>query len=648
MHTNHIIVISVVLGFCFFLTMALVTRILLHKHSKHATDESQFHDGITEDQHQLSHVSSVWKRFFSPKSGQIKGYWVPTLSGMIKAGDEGLLPSAKFANQSGHPGELSLQALYEVFAEELRSRPPKERSTYSTEISKFLSSTKRVTSGPKRAQSVSQRRLSQRQSFGSLRRKSMDLSGAEWGLARGMSLKRPSPTLVTMGSGLSRPGNEQSARTSWMKDGQIADSHYGSIGIKVTPAELAALSIILASPLTFGEKTDYAPSKKGAFNISISSDVTEDGKHQITLRQHKRSTTHTPAKGSGLSPLLAKHLATGSLPYKQDKKTVHSILVSTQTLKAVQSGSPLHLHDASFKTKQSRYLSALPSSRELTFHIVSTSPKPQQSSPLTDAISHLPFAGGLVPLATPPLIKTVQFVASGGLPPARLLQRLEGLVDKVNRQAPLLDTFGPMYSPPNAALLLRERERLGRLAAGADVTDFVADKASRMQRYITLLERLLALVPDMKSDDILIAVEEASKKELRRSYADAVTAYRANPSLSSSVVDSHGCPESDARTRRSSIYSHTSEPRSQRSSTASVVTFASPVSSADSHTQNLGKEVEKILKMDLPLSIDTIATVVRLVIVAWTLSVEVVAWEEGEEGFRAPELDKLPQKMVMC
>ena len=62
---------------------------------------------------------------------------------------------------------------------------------------------------------------------------------------------------------------------------------------------------------------------------------------------------------------------------------------------------------------------------------------------------------------------------------------------------------------------------------------------------------------------------------------------------------------------------------------------------------NLGKQVEQVLKQDLPLSIPTIGFIARMVIVAWTLSVEPVAWEEGEQGFRVPDLATLPANTVL-
>jgi hypothetical protein len=152
----------------------------------------------------------------------------------------------------------------------------------------------------------------------------------------------------------------------------------------------------------------------------------------------------------------------------------------------------------------------------------------------------------------------------------------------------------------------------------------------------------MALVPDVKPGDVLAAVQEATRTELERAYADALAAYRASPSRASSVVDSHGCPNSDARSKRLSAYAAS---RSDRSSVASV---ASPTSSTFS-VENLGKLVELVLKAELPLSVEQIGGVARLVLVAWTLSVEKVAWEEGEEGFRVVDLEAWKgREMVLC
>jgi hypothetical protein len=565
-----------------------------------------------------------------------KGHWSPTLTGMIKAGDEGFFPSALFSDLHGLPGKLSLQTLNEVFAEELRSRSMDERSLYTGDVSRFLATTKRVASGPKRVQSVSHKTKSKGRVDGSLgtTRKSFDLSTAEKGFARRLSMKKLAPTLISMRKGLSNVVKERDAHMSWMSNGQITESSNGGMGISIRPAELVALSVILGCPLTVGGKDNYTPSEKGALNISMSSSEAEDGKHQIALQRHKRSTTHVPAQGSSFSPLFAKHFASGSLPYALENTTIHGILVSTETLEIAQAGTPLCLREYAVKTPQSRFLASLPNSYEPSFHIVTVSTQGGLANPLVDAVSMLPFVGGLVPLASAPLIKTIRFIASGGLPPLRLLQRLEALVDKVNGHAPGVHVFGPLYDQQNVALLYRERERLGKLATKTYTPDSIADKASRMQRYITLLERLMALVTDIVQEDVLAAVQQATKKELERSYTDAVAAYQVNfLDTASSLSHDHSEPYTGIR--------------SDRSSAASLSTSASPTSTSTGFLpMNLGKQVEQILKAELPLSVEKVAVVARLVIVAWTWSVESVAWAEGEEGFRVPDPATLPEKMI--
>ena len=415
-----------------------------------------------------------------------------------------------------------------------------------------------------------------------------------------------------------------------MEDGQLSEFHNGRLGVKIRASELVALTILLGCPLDArGE------SNSSAFGISIARVESDFGEYQVTLRQHKRDASDMIMR-SGLSTLFCKHLAAGSLPFARSSGFLESILVSSHTLTIFRAGSPVYLDVSNLETSQTKLLNSLPNSRALRLYLLSASTETQTSNPLIDAISALPFVGGLIPLASIPIIQAAQFIASGGLSAARLLQRLEGLVDKVNKEAPQLNIFGPLYAPQNVALAYRERERLGRLAIDAMVTDSLTDKTSRMSRYVTLLERLMALVPDVEHQDVLAAVKKATKKELECSYLEAVAAH-ANESRPSSIVDAHACAESDTQSNRPSTMSNETSMRSMNS----------PRSSAIFPPENLSKQVEQILKMELPLSIETIATIARLVIVAWTLSVETVGWEEGEEGYRVPSFDELPEKMVM-
>ncbi|KAF3000826.1 hypothetical protein E8E13_006732 [Curvularia kusanoi] len=470
---------------------------------------------------------------------------------------------------------------------------------------------------------------------------SLDMSTIERGLGRSLSVKKPAPVLVAMGNGLVEPDTTSTAQRAWMKEGRPAQYYDGRAGVSLTAAEVAALSVVLGSSIA--SAAGQADSlDKGAFGVSITSTLGADGRRIISLRRHKRTKSQLPCEGSGHSPLFAKHIACGSLPFSCDAKSISTILITSESLDAVRSGTPLTMRKRSQQTVPAKFLAALPSSREMVPHAIEASTKSSPTTPLIDAIAQLPFVGGFTPLAATPLIDTVHFIASGGIHPGRLLQRLEGLVDKLQRHSPHLKIFGPLHEPQNAGLLFRERERLGKVAAGG-VTEELADKVSRMQRYTTLLQRLMALVPDTKPQDVLAAVREATKKELLRSYADAVAAHNDNnntttPSHSVSTNGSHHPRPSAHRSPRSSL------------GTDSSATFSSHPSrpSTTFPAHNLAKQAETLLKSELPFSIETIAVVARLVLVAWTLSVERVAWEEGEtRGFRVPDLGSMRESMVL-
>ncbi|KAF2633200.1 hypothetical protein BU25DRAFT_380369 [Macroventuria anomochaeta] len=641
--------------------MALVSRLFLHRHSKNSSKQDIYTvDGDNGEPYQLPRRSSSWKQLFTPKQRDGNSRWAPTLSGIVKAGDEGLWSSALFTNPHGHPGEVSFEAICEMFANELRSRSMTERSAYSGEIGKFLNSAKRGATGPRRVQSMSYKKTnSGRKEVAPPTRKSLDMSTVERGLGRSLSIKRPAPVLVPMGNGLVEQDSTSAAQRAWMKKGRPAEYYDGRMSVRLTSAEFAALSVILGSSITSTSSNTEANAvfvDRGAFGISIWSTFTDDGRPKISLKQHKRNISQLPSSGSGHSSLFAKHLACGSLPFSQDAKSISSILVTDETFDAVQLGAPLTMRKRSQQTPQAKFLATLPSSRDLIFYAIEASTKSSPSTPLIDAIALLPFSGGLTPLASAPLIETIQFVASGGLHPGRLLQRVEGLIDKVQRHSPNLNIFGPLHEPQNAGLLFRERERLGKVATGA-VTEELADKVARVQRYVALLERLMVLVPDMKPQEVLAAVQEATKKELQRSYIDAVAAHASTPGSASpsslpTIVDTH-CPKSDARSNRRHA-SNSSRPSARRSPRSSLDSASNGTITSNPGRRsmtfpehNLGKQVETLLKSDLSFSVDTIAAVARLVIVAWTLSVETVAWEEGEEGFRVPRLEEVPGEMIL-
>ena len=657
MRATGIIAASVIPLVFFLAAMALVTRFLQSRHAKPAVTEKDLlttddktlaTDPQTERQVQFSQISTAWKRLLAPKQDVNKIHWVPSLSAMIKAGDEGLFSSAMFVNFQGTQGPIPLEALYNAFANEIRA----ERASYPGDMTRFLAQMKKPAARPVPGGSVGRSRsmLNRRADPGiKTNRKSLDLSAAEMGLTRALSVKKPPAVFVSMHNGLPDAGTQKASQKSWVKDGQTAKCQDHMMSIKVTPSELAALSVILGTEIT-GTNTQDLPSEAGAYGISIVSESTDKTKYHVTLQQNKISRLQRHAQRSGVSPLFAKHLAAGSLPYSQDKIGVYSILITEESFEALQAGASLYAHPYVARTPQAKFLASLPSSRETRFHILATSTEVQPSTTLLDAIAALPFSGGLAPLASAPLIKTVRFIASAGLPPAKLLQRLEGLVDKVHRHSPQHNIFGPLYEPQNAGALYRERERLGRLANDPSTPDVLADKTARMSRYITLLERLMALVSDMKSQDVLEAVQTATKAELQRAYEQAVVAHSTSTTRKASINSTtYQVPESTStKNRRHSASPKASPGRSNRLSIISNHTIHTDTSSTSFNDKgsSLARQIEQVLKAELPLDVATIAFVARMVIVAWTCSVDTVAWEDGQPGFRVPDVDAL-HKAIM-
>lgn len=233
----------------------------------------------------------------------------------------------------------------------------------------------------------------------------------------------------------------------------------------------------------------------------------------------------------------------------------------------------------------------------------------------------------------------------------------------MHRHSPHLHLFGPLLEDKNAGLLFREREKLGRLATGAleNVDEALTDKVARMHRYVTLIERLMYLVPDMTPQEARTAVKEEVRRQIEQAYHDAV-AISATDSSSSAALTKSNAKRDSSLSQNSAFPSKRSKrsKRTSQSSTASQPITASPVQASRNSMavsrcsstfppQNLGSCVEAVLKLDLPLDVAMVALVVRMVLVAWTVSVGDVAWEEGEVGFRVGDVGgvEVVGKMVM-
>ncbi|KAF2734209.1 hypothetical protein EJ04DRAFT_402942, partial [Polyplosphaeria fusca] len=575
-------------------------------------------------------IRRSWTLMLTPKKE--RGEQVPAISSIIKAGDEGVYSSLLFNNLHEQPGQLALETIHDAFARQLSSRP--ERSSYPPELSRLMSDSRNRV---RRAQST---RVGREARPNMPPRKSMDSAG---GLNRALSRRTTAPVLISSLNPLPSPDPTQTGSVAWTRDLRPAQYIEGKTAIGVTAEEVTALSVALGTPLTRAEHpadqekaSSLFVEGEGAHGISVSSIPLDNKRFHIVLNQHKRRVARFPAKGSGYSSLFAKHMAAGSLPFSQDNAHVNSVLIDTRTYELIKTGRHLHAQLSSTGSSGSAYLSALPSSRKNRFYSLTEAKKSTPSALFLNAIADLPFTGGLVPHASSSLTSAIHFVTSAGLPPARLLQRLEALVDKVHAHSPHLALFGPLFEPQNAGLRFREQDRLGRLALDPSTPDSLADKSARMHRYITLLERLMALVPGLKPHAVLAAVREATRKEIERSYEDALALFRTN---NAPVTDMLGFPSGLPTNVRHTSYSTIKSRSSKRSSIGPTSPRASTdITSLRSSlmfpAENLGKEMESLLKASLPFDVAAVAKVARLVVVAWTVSVQRVGWEEGEEGVR--------------
>ncbi|ORY15399.1 hypothetical protein BCR34DRAFT_558754 [Clohesyomyces aquaticus] len=650
MLTKYIVALCILLELTVVSIMLLTTRYLWTlKASKDPEDATTYSLDPKKPSDLFSGDTGLMKLFVPRKE---VGVQIPTLSGVIAAGDEGVFTSALFEGLQGSPGEVSLDVLLDHFAAQLARRPMTERSSYPTAMASFLSNRGY---GIRRSLSVKTNRA------GSGRptrpqRKSVDLT--EKGLSRVLS-RKTNPVLVETQSGLLLDSSmardsKLSSRPSWTEQIQPSRTHDGIASTTVMPEELQSFSLILGAPISSAQPL-VNPEKsatlvgEGAFGISILGSLAEDGAYQLSLHKRKLGISERSSRGS-YSTLFAKHLATGSLPFSQNAETVNTILITNETLSRIKSGTPLQIEKplpAQTASPNATFLSKLPNSRSVAFHTLCPSPSSSPStSPLLTTISALPFTGGLVPLASSPLIRTIQFISSGGLPPGRLLQRLDALIDKTHRQAPHLRLFGPLFDERNAGALYREHQKLGKMGIGKLVEESVADKVARIQRYTTLLERLMAMAvrSDMSPSDVLKKVQEATTRELERAYADAQIAFcedlfdpsaPAIPRRSANRVSSSsaGSGSRSSVSAEPSLRSDASTP-----SPSSARSAFSPRPSSTFQTPNLAQRVERMLKADAPLDVQSIAVVARLVLVAWTLCVGVVAWEDEDDGVRVADL----------
>ncbi|PVI01953.1 hypothetical protein DM02DRAFT_329485 [Periconia macrospinosa] len=635
----------------------------------------------------------VWPRLFASKKRDAGsgGDWVPSVSGVIKAGDEGIYTSAIFyqLHQQNPSDELYLDALYELFANQLRNRPLLERTAYPSEISKFLASSKKV----QRSKSMHVSREARRPTIAPPSkgtRSSLDLSEVTSSLTRSLSKKSSSASDSTI---TPIPAHSSTPKHAlWTKDLQQIPSTSTLASLKLTSSELAALSLILGSP-TSPASTHRKAFRKGAYGLTLSHTPLPDGTHHtVTLHAHPLSIPQRPAPHAAItSTLHAKHMACNCLPLSPSSPSptttsTPTLLLTPATLTALLTKSPLPPPPPSTSPSKS-YLETLPHARTPTF--------PAYTLPdLLRSIAALPFASsssssssaaaGLPPLAGATLIDTVLLVASGGKPPGKLAQRLEALVDKVSRFCGAdgaADAYGPMYEARNVGLLFRERERLGRLEGVEEEEEELVGRTARVGRWVGMLARLVAMLDSSSPTSPVFFAggggegkgrEKVVGKVVEETFHDLLDAYTALclvPSSSSSASSSsHSSPSPSTTTSSSSLTSTSQQQQQQQQRTPqqpqktlppsppltpTKLTLTSPPSStttkkpprkpsSSTHQPDqpqqkqttLAKDIESLLQSPLPFSTRQVARLARCVLVAWAVcgGVERVSWDDEPAG----------------
>ncbi|OCL04136.1 hypothetical protein AOQ84DRAFT_346672 [Glonium stellatum] len=358
--------------------------------------------------------------------------------------------------------------------------------------------------------------------------------------------------------------------------------------IEISAEELAALSFVLGIPIALADNSGSVDLESfGAFGISLRSHRSLDGVHHLHFGYRQRDISQRPSKGSGYSTIFAKNLACGSLPFSQDKNVIHTILVDETAVKSLKRGLNTINATATALTPQTELLSRLPSLAASRFYRVSRPNNHPISLALISfpaAVATLPFAGGLTAMASLHLISAIRFTASGGLVLGKLLQRLEDLIHKVHRHAPSLELFGEYLLDGNRRHWIKTAGYLDYLPSVYD-TD-IPTGVARVGRYVTLLERIVALAPDAGIDPVA-DVSQACRLEVERAYDAAVSNY--------------------AKNARDSVQMN------------------------ESIFKDIGEEMADILKKPIPFDVKTCARIARLIIVAWTYQVGIVTWTEDEK-----------------
>ncbi|KAK0761677.1 hypothetical protein N5P37_005659 [Trichoderma harzianum] len=266
---------------------------------------------------------------------------------------------------------------------------------------------------------------------------------------------------------------------AWTRDFANIRVHAGKPCIEISDEEISALAFALGVEL-FAED-HYLPRGLGPYGILLSSESDDCfEKLRITYRRHKETEL---IAGSGYSILYAKYMACGCLPFAviNDYNEVQAILLSDSIIQSIKTGQGIHdrcENPTIHSRNEDTHLRRLPGSASMNLYcdpytgghglnakkssgplqIENTSlytwVRTKPSGPLTpmcvgnwsEAVTRIAF-GGLVPVATRPLIDAVKFTLGTDICPIteseirhfnKLINKVLDLTEKsVGRGVPL-------------------------------------------------------------------------------------------------------------------------------------------------------------------------------------------------------------------
>jgi hypothetical protein len=107
--------------------MALTTFAWLHRKSSK--------NNTVDDDNNTERIASLFipdkiQRLFAAKKERERGQLVPSLSAIIKAGDQAVYNSSLWNGMHRHPGDLTLEMLYDVLERASKNRTMTERSAF--------------------------------------------------------------------------------------------------------------------------------------------------------------------------------------------------------------------------------------------------------------------------------------------------------------------------------------------------------------------------------------------------------------------------------------------------------------------------------------------------------------------------------------